>query len=246
MVIDYKKSKPETIEIYKDTLLESTQYPHGDTVKYDSKLFWDFDIKTERNKTGNIEIINTDTVSALQNYNEGYTCVLNMASYKRPGGGVSWGATAQEECLFRCSNLGLCVSVEHYPLLQTEALYTKNARFIKDFHYRKIEPIVCDVLTIAAINLNKETPEMEIYKDLTSTKIKLMLNLAATHKIDNLILGAWGSGVFKNDPNFISGLFKQHLEENDVLKCFENVIFAIINDRNSVANNYEIYKKTFS
>ena len=35
----------------------------------------------------------------------GKTAVLNMASSKRKGGGVENGSMAQEECLFRCSNL---------------------------------------------------------------------------------------------------------------------------------------------
>ena len=53
----------------------------------------------------NISVINSDTVSAALDFSLlGKTALLNMASYKRPGGGVRNGARAQEECLFRCSN----------------------------------------------------------------------------------------------------------------------------------------------
>jgi len=48
-----------------------------------------------------------------------------MASYKRPGG-VRNGARAQEECLFRCSNLIQVVPNSFYPLKENEALYTKD------------------------------------------------------------------------------------------------------------------------
>ena len=53
-------------------------------------------------------------------------CVLNFASAGNPGGGVEKGATAQEECLCRCSNL--------YPCLKTQEMWNgfykphRNAR----------------------------------------------------------------------------------------------------------------------
>ena len=42
-------------------------------------------------------------------------CVLNFASAVNPGGGVTRGSTAQEECLCRCSTL--------YPCLDTETMW---------------------------------------------------------------------------------------------------------------------------
>jgi uncharacterized protein (TIGR02452 family) len=197
----------------------------------------------------NIKVINTDSVSALVEYSkEGKTCVLNMASYKHPGGGVKNGARAQEECLFRCSNLTHVVKELHYPLKTNECLYTENAVFFKDFYYDYMDDILVDVVTIAAINLNSFSKYDDIQKDLdymnvTKNKIRLMLSLAIKNDVKNIILGAFGCGVFNNDPQIMSNLFHEILIREGYSNYFDNVVFAIINDHNSVGNNFDIFNK---
>ena len=199
-----------------------------------------------------ISVINTDSVSAVVEYSKlGKTCVLNMASYKRPGGGVYNGARAQEECLFRCSNLIHVVPTSLYPLEVNEALYTKEAIFFKDKDYEYMEPVVCDVITIAAINLNenaKYDPVQNIteYRKITKDKIRLMVSLAAQNGVKNLILGAWGCGVFNNDPTTMSQYFSEVLVGEGYSVDFDNIVFAIINDHNSVGNNFDIFNNKFN
>ena len=199
-----------------------------------------------------ISVINTDSVSAVVEYSKlGKTCVLNMASYKRPGGGVHNGARAQEECLFRCSNLIQVVPTSFYPLEVNEALYTKDAIFFKDKDYEYMEPVVCDVITISAINLNenaKYDPVQNIteYRKITKDKIRLMVSLAAQNGVKNLILGAWGCGVFNNDPTTMSQYFSEVLIGEGYSVDFYNIVFAIINDHNSVGNNFDIFNNKFN
>ena len=199
-----------------------------------------------------ISVINTDSVSAVVEYSKlGKTCVLNMASYKRPGGGVYNGARAQEECLFRCSNLIHVVPTSLYPLEVNEALYTKEAIFFKDKDYEYMEPVVCDVITIAAINLNenaKYDPVQNIteYRKITKDKIRLMVSLAAQNGVRNLVLGAWGCGVFNNDPTTMSQYFGEVLVGEGYSVDFDNIVFAIINDHNSVGNNFDIFNNHFN
>ena len=199
-----------------------------------------------------ISVINTDSVSAVVEYSKlGKTCVLNMASYKRPGGGVYNGARAQEECLFRCSNLIHVVPTSLYPLEVNEALYTKEAIFFKDKDYEYMEPVVCDVITIAAINLNenaKYDPVQNIteYRKITKDKIRLMVSLAAQNGVKNLVLGAWGCGVFNNDPTTMSQYFSEVLVGEGYSVDFDNIVFAIINDHNSVGNNFDIFNNKFN
>jgi uncharacterized protein (TIGR02452 family) len=199
-----------------------------------------------------ISVINTDSVSAVVEYHKlGKTCVLNMASYKRPGGGVHNGARAQEECLFRCSNLIQVVPTSFYPLEVNEALYTKDVIFFKDKEYDYMDPVFCDVITIAAINLNenaKYDPVQNLtdYRKITKDKIRLMVSLAAKNGVKNLVLGAWGCGVFNNDPTTMSQYFSEVLIGEGYSVDFDNIAFAIINDHNSVGNNFDIFNNQFN
>lgn len=242
--------REELVKIYQDT----KQICSGIPVPKSEKFNWDTDeIYTNYNlttkKAGNIIVEPMDTVSSLVKYSKsGKTAILNMASAKRKGGGVENGAMAQEECLFRCSNL-FTISDDFYPLSEYQYIYTYDATFVKDVNYGIMQPVTADVITIPAINLNGSHIDFsqpgfnDQYESVILDKMFWMINSAIISGCDNIILGAWGCGVFKNDPNIISRLFKEVLV-GDLKESFNNVVFAVINDRNSVGNNYEIFKKT--
>lgn len=192
----------------------------------------------------NIQVIESDSVSALVRNQGERTCVLNMASPNRPGGGVKNGARAQEECLFRCSNLVSLISEAHYPLEADEAIYTIDSTFFKDVNYEPMESIETDVVTVAAFNVSKGPKSMpRNYTEITLKKIRLMLSLAIKNDVKTIILGAWGCGVFKNDPQTIARLFHRVLVNEGFQKKFKKVIFAVVNDRNSVGNNLLIFNR---
>lgn len=237
----------DLVNVFNDTLNHSNKLKVGITKKYN---FSDI-IKSDNTYVNNISIENLDTVSALEKYSKsGKVCILNMASYKRPGGGVINGARAQEECLFRCSNLYNSISDDFYPLERDSCLYTKDSLFFKDKNYEYINNINCDVITIAAINLNsshhfyKDQIESN-YESTTLDKIRLMVSIPSKHNIEYLILGAWGCGVFKNNPKKMSNFFKQVLITEGYSSLYKKVIFGIINDHNSVSNNYEVFRNHY-
>jgi len=228
-------SRQGLINIYNETKEITKGLPKPLT----RKITFENDIKISHFKP-NIQVIDSDSVSALNLYKFNNPCVLNMASSKNPGGGVEKGSSAQEESLFRCSNL-YHISKDFYPLKDNEALYSTNVSFVKDKYYSWMRTITCDVITIAAPNLNygglpKNYEQTEEYINLIKNKIRLMLS----SDTETIILGAWGCGVFKNNPETIANLFKDVISEGTNIK---NIIFAVINDNNSVADNYNIFKK---
>lgn len=223
-----------------------------------------FDVSIIKAPTDFIEpsiiVLNSDSVSAGNIYSKkGRTCILNMASEKKAGGGVESGEKAQEESLFRCSNLFSTITQDYYPLEGEVALYTKNAIFIKDFNYNYIPWFKSDVVTVASVNLNGNakydektdtwieglTPKPDDYYETMCNRIRLMCTLAAKRKVKYLILGAWGCGVFKNDPNEVADIFYDVLVIEKYQHLFDQVIFAIINDENSVGDNFDIFDDVF-
>ena len=235
------------IDVFQDTLEISKNLPNrSQTTRHTTQEIIGPYLSVFEN---NIIVEPLDTVSAIQKWSQvGRVCALNMASYKRPGGGVENGARAQEECLFRCSNLFDVVSKDFYPLGDYECLYTQRALFFKDKDYIQIEPIQCDVITLAAINLNdkaKYDPVQNLYnyENLTREKIRLMLSVPQSWGAQYLILGAWGCGVFKNDPEKIAQYFKDAIIGEGYGSLYKKIIFAVINDHNSVANNYQIFNR---
>lgn len=242
-------NKEELIKVYEHTKFICSYLTKPDSAKYVQVSYNGENYV--RKMSGNVIVEPMDTVSAMMKHFslDKSVAVLNMASSKRKGGGVENGSIAQEECLFRCSNL-FHIPDSFYPILQKEFIYSKNATFVKDSNYQVMVPIEnVDVITMPAINLNKTHQDnlqnkdsVENYEQVMIEKIEKMFDVAAFHLCDNIILGAWGCGVFKNDPKTVAGFFDKVIEKKRML--FDNIIFAVINDKNSVANNYEIFKNT--
>lgn len=143
----------------------------------------------QMNKKGKITIVPMDTITASSVHTTGKTAILNMTSWKNPGGGVRRGAQAQEECLCRCTNLVYTLEKQDYPIKYTELIYSHDITVFKDFKYNYITPYKVDVITSPAPNIRKGKPDN--YESLLTEKIELMIYSAYKNGVDNLILGAW-------------------------------------------------------
>ena len=181
-----------------------------------------------------IAVNRTDTVSAVYSA-KGKVIVLDFASFTKPGGGYANGAWAQEEAICSESNL--------YPILvkKKESFYDANRQYARGGLYTDRSMFVPDVvfarggsvrkagvIVTAAPNriwaLENHRDEKEIDADLVN-RVETVMAIAADQGCDTLILGAFGCGVFGNDPVRVAALFKQWLNAHPGV--FAKVVFAI-------------------
>ena len=196
-------------------------------------------------------------------YPEKKIAVLNFASAINPGGGVLKGASAQEECLCRCSTLYEVLNQDdlwekYYNVnrarqnsLYTDAcIYSPGIVICKSDtelpeRLRQAEFVSVDVITCAAPKLSRgfdinedESIRKELYK-LYCKRISHILHIAAANKADILVLGAFGCGAFHNDPDLISKGFCNAMI--DYLSRFDLIEFAIY-CKEYETQNYEVFR----
>ena len=243
------KSRFQNREDAKENLEYVKRY-YSDEVLHSRKMTRVYDSNTkfnliEFNQKPNIQLVQKDTVSALFEditEKDGHVGILNFASYKNPGGGYLNGSYAQEEALCHVSTLYsvLCsqsrfynVNIHHL----NNSLYTNRALYSPDIvFFPEDYDKYADVITCAAPNrkaaLKKGMSEEENEEALKS-RIKFIYNIANENQIDTLILGAYGCGVFGQDPKKVASLF---------LECapgkVNTILFAIPKGR-----NYESFKE---
>ena len=110
--------------------------------------------QTYKNSKHNVRVVEKDSLEACQELNNPF--VLIFASAKKPGGGVRNGANAQEEAVFRKSNLSKIISELEplYPLdyKTTNVIYIKDCEYLIDDDIPRAENI-CDYID----SLNKKS-----------------------------------------------------------------------------------------
>ena len=168
-------------------------------------------------------------------------CILNFASAKNPGGGFLRGSMAQEESIAYVSTLyHSLVESNMYEINKEDSkngLYNDIAIYTSEICIFKLErddeayidPFYVSVISCPAVNKldakRKNVEDTMIY-DKMIDRIRLILETAKLHKVDVLILGAFGCGVFGNDPKDVKDIF-MGLIENEYENIFDKIIFTI-------------------
>lgn len=183
--------------------------------------------------------------------------VHNFASASNPGGGVVNGASAQEECLCRCSGLYFSLNTpamwngfytphrnEGNPIHNDDIIYTPQVAVFKT---DTAEPALMkekdwyfvDVITCAAPNLRDKpsngynsgdgkkgikVTDRELLA-IHEKRLRRILDVAVNEGDDTVILGAFGCGAFRNNPNVAAQAAYNVVKE--YLHAFKNVEFAV-------------------
>ena len=204
-----------------------------------------------------IKVVNLDCLLAAEKLlREGYhPAVLNMASRQNPGGGVQTGAGAQEENLFRRTNLfqslfqfvpyaekyGVRKSRFQYPLDRNYGgIYTPDATVFRgteqDGYPLLDTPYQMSFIAVAGINRpTLASPEL-IASELiepVKNKMRTIFRIGLLYNHDSLVLGALGCGAFRNPPAHIARLYHEVMEEEEFKNKYKLLVFAILDDHNA-------------
>lgn len=192
----------------------------------------------------NFYFINTDSVSALKISASKNKAVLNFASYKTPGGRFLDGSTSQEEMLCHSSFLYnvLRAFPQYYSwnnLHKNRAMYRNRAVFTPGVVFD--EETVCGVITCAAPNIKAgrkycNVNDAENLRVLEG-RLEFIRDIAEENDIKTLIIGAFGCGVFGQNPEDVCDAIKKAFSETSL----HNIVVAVPgNDINA-----EIFRRSF-
>jgi len=191
-----------------------------------------------------IKVTNQMTLDAVRDLigegNEDVLC-LNFASAKNPGGGFLGGSQAQEESLARSTGLykSLLKADAYYETNRNTKscfytdymIYSPNVPIIKDEEGVNIEVrMSCGIITAPAVNAGvvkrRESHRVSEIEAVMKRRIAKVLTIALAHEHQTIVLGAWGCGVFQNNPNEMAKYFREVIE-GEFKGEFRTIVFAI-------------------
>jgi uncharacterized protein (TIGR02452 family) len=181
---------------------------------------------------------------------------LNFASAKNPGGGFLGGALAQEECIARASGLYPCLlkaekyysyhRKQHTCLYSDHMIYSPGVPVLKDEEGNALDKPACmAIITSPAVNAGvikrQETSNIDQIVPVMKVRIEKLLALCVHKQHHNIVLGAWGCGVFQNDPENIAELFREALTGR-FANQFKEIVFAVKTNKEEMI---EPFRKRF-
>lgn len=168
--------------------------------------------------------------------------VLNFASAKNPGGGFLNGAMAQEESLAASSGLyGTQLRQPKYyeanrafkSMMYTHhAIYSPDVVFFRDARFELLPaPVTASVLTLPAVNYGQvilKGEDTNQAERVMKERMALSLALFAKQGDRTIVLGAYGCGVFRNDPVKVAKWWKELIMDEGYGSFFDEIIYAVL------------------
>ena len=196
--------------------------------------------------------VSDEIESLLVNFGDKKICILNFASFTSPGGGFINGAMAQEEALCHVTNLYNILKefkslYDKNKSLRNNGIYKNWAIYSPDVVYDKMCDATInhiDVITCPAPNasvfFNSFSSEEDVnrYSNILYERCKYVLDIARENNVNVLCLGAFGCGVFANNPYCVAECFKILIETKNY--NFDVVTFPI-----PAGDNLDAFKEIF-
>lgn len=206
-----------------------------------------------------VEVVNATSIEALMKEPDDKVAILNFASGRNPGGGFLGGSSAQEESLARSSSLYHALSKDmsmyeynrnqHSYLYSDYMIYSPGTIFWFDDHGNALPaPVSADVITSPAPNKgamiqNNAVLELQEIEETFLRRTRYIFSLAEKYGMETLILGAWGCGVFRNDPADVAACFRQVLED-EYRHVFKKIVFAVY-DTSERKEHFNAFEQAF-
>lgn len=185
------------------------------------------------------------------------TAILSFASAKNRGGGWLKGSTAQEEDLARKTGLVACLESPAVQamydgnhgrlcLYKDLLIFCPNVPVIRYAQASMRKPYNVSIISSPAVNANVAWDRGATQDQIDQTmenRIARILHLAILKNKTQLVLGAFGCGVFGNDPKTVAQIFKKLLTEQ-FDGYFQRVYFAILGSGHDP--NVSAFMKEFS
>lgn len=180
-------------------------------------------------------VVTSFVPEAIWRDGEGKVCVVDPASFTRPGGAYEDGAFGPEQILCSESDLYpvLCELKEDFydknrdyrrgMLFTDRAVLCPDVVFLRGGSIKKADVIVVSE-PMRARALENHRSERECDNALR-TRVETLLRVAAASGADTLILGAFGCGRLGYDPTQVIGLFQEWFAEHPGV--IPQVVFAV-------------------
>ncbi|MBU1897503.1 TIGR02452 family protein [Myxococcota bacterium] len=210
-----------------------------------------------------IEVTGESTQEAAHRLAQsGPVALLNFASARNPGGGFINGAKAQEEDLSRCSALYPCqlTQMDYYSAnrQQKNLLYTDHIIYSPRVPFFRIKrqalldaPFMASVITAPAPNAGQVRRRVGMggAREIEATLRRRAAMVLATLRAEGerrVILGAWGCGVFQNDPGDVADAFGACLtSDGGFAGAFDEVVFAVYQRKEKPTANFLAFQRRF-
>ena len=259
--IDYRKINrtvmDDTMKLcgHNKSLKESiTNSIKNEYVVYQSDAFDAGEIK--QNPEMKIIVSKKRTFETAEGYAGKKVCCLDFAN-NHSMGGAPWSAGAQEESICRISTLYPCLEA------QSKSFYEKH---IREYEKGEINEMGSDDLIyipgVTVFKTDESIPQLKEeatwfntdiivcaapvlayhydenqYRQIMTSRVKRILDVAAKEKVEVLILGAFGCGAFCNPPEIVADIFALLIRNYN----FETVEFAVY-CRNDMTN-FDVFEE---